>query len=344
MRYHLSLGAWDRVFAVPSDLVDKHIILASGSQIKVLLYFLRHAGENLEDQAIAKALKMKPETVQEGLEYWVAARLLDRAGALYHPAEEKQTTEEVASPPASQPVVPNRMPLEVSRNKHTLPPLPGQEEAVRRIASDKDLQNCCEQTEKILSRPLTPTDLRLILWCREMLSLPEDVLCLLFYYYRRLGKTDTAILKEAAADWWEREINTYAAAESYLSELERSRETEARMKKLLEWGEKSFTQKQKEMIHLWTEVWKFSDGVILLALQKAKDAEVKILLPYMHKMLQSWYERKLFTPEAIEEADNAFRVEKEKAVRKKTAPKETKKNTSYALSDIESMLDDIPGK
>ena len=47
MNYMINLGSWGSVFAVPSDVVDKYIKIASGSSIKVLLYFLRHCGEQL---------------------------------------------------------------------------------------------------------------------------------------------------------------------------------------------------------------------------------------------------------------------------------------------------------
>ena len=44
MSYHINLGQWNSVFAVPASLVDQHIKLASEAQLKVLLYILRHSG------------------------------------------------------------------------------------------------------------------------------------------------------------------------------------------------------------------------------------------------------------------------------------------------------------
>ena len=37
MEYKLNLGSWNSVFAVPSDIVDKHLKLAGAVQLKVLL-------------------------------------------------------------------------------------------------------------------------------------------------------------------------------------------------------------------------------------------------------------------------------------------------------------------
>ena len=58
MNYKLNLGCWGSVFAVPSDVVDKYIKIAGGSNIKVLLFFLRHSGEQVTDEIIADALSM----------------------------------------------------------------------------------------------------------------------------------------------------------------------------------------------------------------------------------------------------------------------------------------------
>ena len=43
MSYSINLGSWQSIFAVPSDVVDKHLKLAGGAQLKVLLWVLRHA-------------------------------------------------------------------------------------------------------------------------------------------------------------------------------------------------------------------------------------------------------------------------------------------------------------
>ena len=48
MSYKIDLGAWGSIFAVPTALVDSHIKLASGAQLKVLLYILRNNWEGEE--------------------------------------------------------------------------------------------------------------------------------------------------------------------------------------------------------------------------------------------------------------------------------------------------------
>ena len=54
--YTVSMGIWDSVFAVPSDVVDRHMKLAGAAQLKTLLYLLRHGGEPITLDALAFAI------------------------------------------------------------------------------------------------------------------------------------------------------------------------------------------------------------------------------------------------------------------------------------------------
>ena len=53
MSYTVNLGCWGSIFAVPSDVVDKYLKIAGSAQLKVLLWILRHSGENFEVDTIA---------------------------------------------------------------------------------------------------------------------------------------------------------------------------------------------------------------------------------------------------------------------------------------------------
>ena len=87
MSYIINLGSWGSIFAVPSDVVDKYIKIASGSSIKVLLYFLRHSGEQLSDTEISEALSMAAEDVKDALSFWEQVGLLSQNHGIYEPKQ-----------------------------------------------------------------------------------------------------------------------------------------------------------------------------------------------------------------------------------------------------------------
>ena len=52
MSININLGAWSSVFAVPSKIVDEGLKFSDGVKLKVLLYVLRHADDDLELEAV----------------------------------------------------------------------------------------------------------------------------------------------------------------------------------------------------------------------------------------------------------------------------------------------------
>ena len=70
------------VTAVSNTFIDEYMGTASGEYVKVYLYLLRHAGENVEIPDIAEALNHTEADVRRALAYW------ERAGVLASEKEE----------------------------------------------------------------------------------------------------------------------------------------------------------------------------------------------------------------------------------------------------------------
>ena len=91
MSYQINLGEWNSVFAVPSSLVDKHMRLAGAVQLKVLLWVLRHAGEEFPVEKLAAAVGASPADTRDAMQYWVATGLLrETATGLVPPQKYRQ--------------------------------------------------------------------------------------------------------------------------------------------------------------------------------------------------------------------------------------------------------------
>ena len=67
MSYQINLGEWNSVFAVPSSLVDRHMKLAGAVQLKVLLWVLRHSGEEISDETLAAAVGASPADTRDAM-------------------------------------------------------------------------------------------------------------------------------------------------------------------------------------------------------------------------------------------------------------------------------------
>ena len=64
-----------RVFFVPKANIDEHLAYVTGQQLKVLLYVLRHTGEDLEVDDLAGGLHMPAADVSDALQYWLTVLL-----------------------------------------------------------------------------------------------------------------------------------------------------------------------------------------------------------------------------------------------------------------------------
>lgn len=80
MSYSVNLGCWGSIFAVPTAVVDKYLKIAGSAQLKVLLWILRHSGEQFELDTVAKALNMDTFDVNDCLEFWISFDVLQKNG------------------------------------------------------------------------------------------------------------------------------------------------------------------------------------------------------------------------------------------------------------------------
>lgn len=109
MSYSVNPMQFRSIFAVPTDIVDKHIRIANGDQLKVLLWILRNSPDAPDIAAMCAALKMDPADAQDYLQYW------QNCGVLLTDGEEPKPTA-AASPapvPTPAPVQPQKKPAPV---------------------------------------------------------------------------------------------------------------------------------------------------------------------------------------------------------------------------------------
>ena len=74
MGFQINYGGF--AFAVPGDVVDHYIRLADGDKLKVLLFILRYAQDNVTAAAAAEYLHISEDAAQEALQFWEQAGVL----------------------------------------------------------------------------------------------------------------------------------------------------------------------------------------------------------------------------------------------------------------------------
>ena len=174
MDYYLRLGCWGGVFAVPNQVVDDYIKLASGASLKVLLYMLRNNTQPQSDEIIASKLNLSLESVEDGFAFWEQLGIISQSPIAPEPPAAQ---EETVSPPPIIRETPQ--PTEKkARTPHHADRLTPSEIAARITKSDS-LRFLFERCEAALKKPLNATEQNTLIWFTDYLGFPPEAVIML---------------------------------------------------------------------------------------------------------------------------------------------------------------------
>lgn len=334
MEYNIGLGAWNSVFAVPSELVDKHLKLAGAAQLKVILWVLRNAGNGFTVGDVAAALRMQEADVRDCMQYWVQTGLLMINENTISPApavpditvpddafEEPSApvpVEEVPSAPSETAVQP---PAEKKRPL-SRPEKPDLKYLSERIAQDDSIACMMQSADEIFGRITSNSDKATLLLIHEYDGLPVEVIIMLLQYAFSIGKCNMRYIEKMAVTWAEEEITTLEAAENKIKSLTGGRKAAKLVQRIIGADEHSPTEKETEYAALWLDVWKFSPDMIRAAYEVCVDTKGKYIPKYTSSILERWYNSGITTTEQVRQ--------------EKQSRRRTKKTEGYeATYDIE---------
>ena len=289
--YHLDLGLWNQVFAVPCALVDRHLKLAGKEQLQVLLWALRHAGEAFTSQTMAQSLSMPEENAQEALEYWTSRGLLAESAGQLCPAPQPEPE------PAPIPTTTAPAPAPVPPPEEPAPPaLPPKKRMVRpdtvqlaaRMEESEGIRFLMQEAENILGRTLSPAMTTLLLTITDDYGLPPEVTVMLLHYVQEVGKTGTAYIDSVARDWAESNVFSLEAADAKLQELSQRRLAWNKVCAAAGLPTRSPTKKEEASALRWVQEWGFTQEMLTAAYERCADNTGKFSAAYIDRVLETW--------------------------------------------------------
>lgn len=346
MEYNLNLGIWKSVFAVPSDIVDKHIKLAGAAQLKVILWVLRHAGENFTTDDIAQALSMQSADVRDCMQYWEQMGIISVDGGNIMPtpkqtentqpveiSQEKQevSVAETKTPevtkaeeiPPQQPSTPKRV---MSR-----PEKPDIKYLARRMEEDSSIAYLMQSADEIFGRMTSNNDKATLLLIHEYDGLPVEVIIMLLQYAFSIGKANMRYIEKMAISWADEEITNLDRAEKKIKQLTSGREAARLVQRTLGTDEHSPTEKEIAFADRWINTLKFTPEMVRKAYETCVDAKGKYIPKYVNSILERWHSAGITT---IEQADE------EKNARQSKAKANEKYKATYDIAEFESEKGD----
>ena len=184
------------------------------------------------------------------------------------------------------------------------------EDIASRMLSDEPMQTVRREAEQLYGRKLTTPEMNMLLGLRDYLGLPADVLMELIHYvfqeYRaergHAGTPTMRRIEKEAYAWADQEIHTPAQAEEYLQRRQARRELAQQVLQVLQIQDRAPSRTERGYITSWLDMG-FGCDAIAEAYDRTVVATGARKWAYLNRILMSWHEKGLHTPEEIETGD-----------------------------------------
>lgn len=290
----LNIARWKRFFSVPCALMDDYIKLADEASLKLLLYMLYSESEDIDKTEVSRKLGIKEQGYDDAVLFWRELGVLESEDgsdsiSVKTVSDSSPKSQQVSAVQAS----PANPKVRISYTPKTISEL---------IDRDSLTQELFSEAEQTLGRLLKHAEQELLINLREYYGFSTQSIILILEYCLSVGKTSAARIEAVASEFVRDGITEFSEIDSEIKKRSEYHTFENEVRRAI-FLETKPTAKQAKFISSWKELG-FSVQMIAEARERCVDQTNKLSFPYINKILQSWAEKKLFTPEALE-ADEA---------------------------------------
>lgn len=307
MSYSVNPSVFGSTFAVPTDVADKYLKLATPTQLKVLLCFMRNISQTVDANSIAVALSLPENEVEDSLVFWSQCKILN--------------CETKPEPPEKNIIINSQMPT--------------RSDIIRRGLEDERLTFLLREAQIKFGRNLKQNESSLLVSLYDDYGMDVSVILLLLQYATREGKCNVSFIKKVAAAWLKSGVETVTDAENLIAETAKQQLAWQMVERIFGIEKRNPSDRELEYCNRWINEWQMSPEMLKAAYDACVDSKTKLSMPYVSKILESWHKSGFKTPEDIT---------KKSAEKSNTKPK---KNdfAGYDLDLYEKMLNEkINGK
>lgn len=335
---------------ISNRFIDEYMTDANDAQLKVYLYLLRmlNANQATSVSDIADKFNHTEKDVIRSLKYWEKKGLLildydeDKNPCGIHmrdldaPAMPLWNEKAAKQPLQVQPVV---SPVSEANPVPEFPmyvkPSYSMDQLKEFIHRD-NTEQLIFIAEQYIGKPLTPTEMKTILFFTDELHFSEDLIDYLLQYCVEKGKKDFKYIEKVAINWAEQGVSTPKQAQRYANKYDKN--VYAIMNELGKNG--SPTTKEMEFINRWTKEYGFSTDIIFEACERTVLATDKHRFEYAEGILSSWKKENVHHKADIRKIDDLY--QKKKSAPRSASVSNNKFNqftqNSYDFDELERQL------
>ncbi len=309
------------VTVISNLFIDEYMKEANDAQLKIYLYLIRmmSAGLSTSVSDIADKFNHTEKDVLRALQYWERNHLLaleyDEAGAIIgiqlldaaHKTDSGSCTSAPLVPLSSKAKVPSAK-TDYSKPVYSL-------DQLKEFKNNEETAQIIFVAEQYLGKPLSPSEIKTILFFTDRLNFSEDLIDYLIQYCVGKGKKDFRYIEKVAISWAEEGISTPEQAAKAASKYDKI--VYDVMKAL---GKSGVPTKAEAGYALkWINEYGFTRDIILEACRRTVMATDKHRFEYADSILNSWKKKQVHQKADIQNLDEAYAKSKNSASRANSA-------------------------
>lgn len=315
---------------VSNLFIDEYMKDANDAQLKVYFYLLRmlNADQAISVSGIADKFNHTEKDVIRALKYWEKQQILDLdfdenkalvgihlrdLSAQATPASQHNVLL-TSGPVQAQNTAGSSMISAAAQRVQTTP----QEatpvytkpayslDQLREFKEREETSQLLFIAEAYIGKPLTPSEIKTILFFTDVLHFSDDLIDYLLQYCVERGKKDFKYIEKVAVNWAEEGITTPKQAQKFSTRYDKS--VYSIMNSL---GRSTApTAKELEFINRWTREYGFSTDIILEACERSSLATDRHRFEYAEGILSSWKNAGIHHKADIQQADATYQKKK----------------------------------
>lgn len=299
------------VTVVSNIFIDEYMKDANDAQLKIYLYLLRmmNAGLSTSVSDIADQFNHTEKDVVRALKYWEKNRLLtleyDEAKNLsgirllnFARRSGKSTGEVVPLAPVVQ--LPAKS--EALKEKPDFSKPSYSLDQLKEFKNREETAQILFVAEQYIGKPLSPSEIKTILFFTDRLGFSEDLIDYLIQYCVDKGKKDFRYIEKVALSWAEEGITTPKQAAEFAVKYDKT--VYDIMKALGKSGIP--TKMEADFAIKWIKEYGFTSDIILEACNRTVMATDKHRFEYADSILTSWYQKQVHRKADIKALDEAY--------------------------------------
>ncbi len=309
---------WD-TFAVPNAVADGMLKLADASQLRLLLCFLRE--RTLPFSEICSRLGMDESDAQDKMQFWVERGIVSGTGSFEKPPTAPAADDAADPTPAKSEKGGEAFVVKTVR--------PTSMQVLKRASESPEIQLLFNEAQNKLGRTIGYDGQSALLMMFDSYGLPVEVILMLLDYCVNVNKTAMSYISAVARDWGEREIDTIERADEEIERLGTCNFLWSELCARTGIRNPRPTTAQSAFLLTWTRELGFDIDMICLAYEEMANHSDRLSMPYINKVLHTWHDAGVKTPQDAAERQRAFEEEKEK--NRSGKAREEKRDASYDL-------------